>query len=88
MATADAEARELSEVDWVALGDSLWRGLRGFGAAEVDEWQEHSRRVGQPLSKEGLELWMQRCQQRLCVVCGGKARGKFCGDHAQFEKTP
>ena len=74
--------------DWVALGDSLWQGLRGFAFMEVEEWQAHSDRVGQPLSEEGLRLWMARCQQGQCVVCGAKAKGKFCGTHEQFKKTP
>lgn len=77
-----------SGADWFALGESLWRGLRGLGSYEVEAWQRHSQRVGQPLSEEGLALWMERCQQGQCVVCGVKARGKFCGDHMRFEKTP
>ena len=75
-------------IDWSALGAAVWRGLRGLSDYEVQAWQRHSERVGQPLSEEGLKLWMERCQAGECVVCGGKARGKFCSDHVRFEKTP
>lgn len=66
---------------WYTAASKLWRGLAVLAQAEVDDWIRHSHAVGQPLSEEGLELWMTRVQSGRCVVCGSKAAGKYCKAH-------
>lgn len=67
--------------DWYTIAGELWRGLPGLSNAEVDDWIVHSEKVGQPLTREGLELWMRRAQTKKCVVCGKRAKRRFCQHH-------
>lgn len=77
----DVEAGSESTVEsWNVLGAQHWRGLPGLSDELVNEWQRYSAKVGQPLTREGLELWMVRSQSGQCVVCGKKAQ-QFCKDH-------
>lgn len=67
--------------DWRGIAAELWRGLPGLSNAEADDWAAHSEKVGQPLTREGLELWMLRVQTKRCVVCGRRAKRRFCRAH-------
>ena len=64
----------------------LWHGLPFACAEELKLWEQHSRKVGQRLTIDGLELWMERVQAGQCPIAGNGCAppipvSRFCKVH-------
>jgi hypothetical protein len=56
---------------------------------EQAAYEAHMVRVGQALTGEAHEMWMERYALGTCRVCGkavaAKKSARFCKDHVQYE---
>jgi hypothetical protein len=48
----------------------LWHGMPFAWKDELELWKLHSAKVGQVLTIEGLEMWLERVQAAECPIAG------------------
>lgn len=59
-----------SQAELEAHASRAWRGMPFAWKAEIELWKQHSEKVGQVLTLEGLSMWLERVQAALCPIAG------------------
>lgn len=79
---AVAPAQEILE----AHAQRLWHGMPFAWKEELEQWKQHSAKVGQILTLEGLSMWLDRVQAGQCPIAGSGCApslpiSRFCKHH-------